>query len=233
MIHPKGCDKGYMTIRKNRRSILHDTPNRWVGWRYIQSLYDHACEMDEGNDRATHSLYFITLFETGGRKEEVILLRPDQIESNEEIIKINNMEVLKWRRRHTRNVFIKIEDNPLAQTFLDHVSKCNTRYLLPGYSGPFSTEIDPNKHVSLSHVYNKIVEIDPEIWPHWLRDQRSWHLSADIEQGGREFDIYLLKEWFQWASIEMPSHYAGRREERDILDHFGVEDIKTVKSLPT
>ena len=212
-------------IERKRRSILHDAQNRWVGWDVIENLYDHACKLDEGDGRSMRALYFSTLFETGGRMSEAILLRPEQIEWNEEIIKIENMEVRKRRIRFTRNVIIKIEDNPLALPFIDHVSQCNTRYLLPGYTGKFSTEIDPNKHVSTAHIYNKIVEIDPEIWPHWLRDQRSWHLSAEIEQGGRGFDIYLLKEWFEWASIEMPSYYAGRRGEEDILEQLGVSDI--------
>ena len=212
-------------IERKRRSILHDAPSHWTGWNKIENLYNHACRLDKEDGTGMRALYFITLFETGGRKWEVILLRPEQIEWNEEIIKIENMEVLKWRRRRTRNVFIKIEDNPLALPFIDHVSQCDTRYLLPGYTGKFSTEIDPNKHVSTAHIYNKIVEIDPDIWPHWIRDQRSWHLSAEIEQGGREFDIYLMKEWFEWASIEMPSHYAGRRGEKDILEHLGVSDI--------
>ena len=89
-----------------------------------------------------------------------------------------------------------------------------------------SKEIDSEKHISTAHVYNQICEIDPEIWPHWIRDQRSWHLAADLEDGGRGFDIYLLKEWFEWSSIEMPAHYAGRRGEKDILEHLGVQDIK-------
>ena len=39
-------------------------------------------------------------------------------------------------------------------------------------------------------------------------------------------DIYLLKKWFDWATMEMPAKYAGRRDERDILEHFGVIDIQ-------
>ena len=218
-------------IERKRRSILHDAPRRWLGWEHIQGLYNRALIMDEEDDRddgrKIRSLYFITLFETGGRKAEVILLRPEQIRWSDEIIKVERMEVLKRRERWTRNVIIKIEDNPLAYPFIDHVEECDTRYLLPGYTGRFSTEIDPEKHISTSHVYNKIVEIDPDVWPHWIRDQRSWHLSAKIKDDGRDCDSYLLKKWFDWASIEMPARYAGRREEEDILDHFGVEDIKS------
>ena len=79
--------------------------------------------------------------------------------------------------------------------------------------------------VSRTYVYKKILEIDPTIWPHWLRDQRSWHLSAPVEQGGRGFDSYELKEWFKWKSMDMPAHYAGRRGEEDILRKLGIQDI--------
>jgi len=204
-----------------RRSIMHDAPQHWVGWDRIMNLYQKALRNDKDS-----ALYFSTLFETGGRKEEVLLLRPKQIYWNDTIIKIENMEVLKRRKRYTRNVFIKIEDEPLAPIFIDYVQDCDTRYLLPGYGAPFSTMINPDTHISSAHIYNKIREIDPDIWPHWIRDQRSWHLSAGVEEGGRDFDSYELKEWFAWASMDMPAHYAGRRSEEDILRKLGVEDIK-------
>lgn len=227
-------------FRHERRSIEHDAPQHWVGWDRIGELYKNACQKDQDNPmrnedglfRKGHSLYFITLFETGGRISEVLLLRPDQIYWNEKIIKIENMEVLKQRgKRLTRNVIIKIDGNPLAHTFIDHVEECDTRYLLPGYGTPGNTSIDPNEHISRTYIYKKICEIDPDIWPHWIRDQRSWHLSEDIELDGRGFDSYLLKEWYAWESIEMPAHYAGRRGEADILEHFGVEDIRTREAL--
>lgn len=210
-----------------KRSILHNAPQHWIGWPRIMTWYNRAVRLDADSDRPSfYALYFVTFFLTGGRKAEVVHLRPSQIFWNDDVIKIENMDVLKRRKRFTRNVLIKIEGNPLASIFIDFVKNCKTEYLLPGYGSRFSSEIDPEKHISTAQVYRKICEIDPDLWPHLLRDQRSWHLAADLERGGRGMDVYLLKEWFEWASIEMPAHYAGRRKESDILKHFGVQDIK-------
>ena len=212
--------------KHRRRSILHDAPQHWVGWDRIMELYRHALTLKSLGERLFHSLYFSTLFLTGSRISEVLRLRPGQIHWNDEIIKIENMEVLKRRRRFTRNVIIKIEDNPLTLPFIDHVEDCDTRYLLPGFGVPGGRTIDPNSMVSRVYVYERICEIDPDVWPHWIRDQRSWHLSAEIEQDGRGFDSYELKEWYAWASMDMPAHYAGRRGEEDILRKLGIQDIQ-------
>ena len=212
--------------RRKRRAILHDAPNEWVGWERILALRDKAQNLDELDGRNEHSLFFTTIFETGGRLSECLLLQPSRIKWNDKAIKIVSMEVFKYRRRFTRNVYIKRdENNPLSEVFLEYVKACETKYLLPGYGEPFSTTIDPNSHISSTYVYLKIREIDDDIWPHWLRDQRSWHLSAPAEKGGREFDIYLLKSWFRWESMDMPAHYAGRREEKEILEALGLEEF--------
>ena len=224
---------GNFEWKHNRRSISTHAIDYWVGWKKILSLHDKACELDKVQNTNRHSLYFTTIFETGGRRNEVMMLQPEQIRWNEDIIKVTRMRVLKRRRTYVRDVFIKIDGNPLADTFIQHVQECDTKYLLPGYGSSvnkdkvnrFSKTINPDKHISRETIYKTICEIDPNIWTHWLRDQRSWQLSAPIEQGGRGFDSYLLKEWFNWASMDMPSHYAGRRSTLDILNMLGVKDI--------
>ncbi len=220
-----------------RRAISTHAINYWVGWKKILSLHERALGLDRDHPRSDHSLYFTTIFETGGRISEVLLLRPEQIHWDDQAIKIIRMRVHKQRRRtKVRNVLIKIEGNPLAHTFIKHVEGCDTKYLLPGY-GPsiepshanrFSKKVNQDKPASTSHVYNKVCEIDPDIWPHWLRDQRSWHLAAKVEDNGRGFDAYELREWFGWTSMDMPSKYAGRRGEEDILRKLGIADVKVV-----
>jgi len=222
-----------MSLRPKRRAIIHDAPDHWVGWGRIMQLHDRATKLDQDLlrksdrdlQRKQYSLYFVVLFETGGRLWEILSLRPEQIEYDDFVIKIERMVVLKRRERYTRNVFIKIEGNHLALPFIEHVEECDTKYLLPGYGIPFGREIDPESHISTTHVYNRICKIDPNIWPHWIRDQRSWHLSADEEDGGRGFDSYELREWYKWASMDMPAYYAGRRGEKDILDKLGIKDV--------
>lgn len=211
---------------RNRRSVLHDAPSGWVGWNTILRLHSEALALDKIDGTKEHSLYFSSIFETGGRLNEVLSLKPTQVKWNNKAIKVEHMEVLKRRMRFTRNVIIKRDMNdPLAEVLLQHVKDCTTKYLLPGYGQPFSKTIDPDEHASDAYVYNNILEISPDIWCHWLRDQRSWHLSAPVEQGGRGFDVYLLRAWFEWKTLDMPAHYAGRREERAIFEALGLQDF--------
>ena len=187
--------------RKTRRSIQHDAPEHFVGWKTILKYFERAKEIDLQYGTNERALYFCTIFETGGRKSEVLLLRPEQIYWDEDSIKIENMEVKKRRIRFTRNVLIRIDDNnPLAVEFIDFVENCDTRYMLPGRV-PFHGSIDPDRHISGASVYNKICQIDKNVWPHWIRDQRAYHLAAKKDKGGRELDPYDHRAWFEWARM--------------------------------
>lgn len=229
------CDKTHRDSpwKHKRRAITTHAIDYWVGWKRIMDLHNKAVELDKDLDQLFHSLYFSVIFETGGRAGEVVLLRPEQIHIEEDHIKITRMKVLKHRKTFVRNVYIKIDQNPLAPIFIKHVEKCKTKFLLPGYGNytdtnsknKFSRRINPDRHISTTHVYNNICEIDKDIWPHWLRDQRSWQLYAKVEEGGRELDSFELKDWFGWARMDMPAHYAGRRSDKDILRRLGVKDI--------
>ena len=132
---------------------------------------------------------------------------------------VERMEVKKRRRRFTRTVMIKIEDNPLALDFIEFVEQCETDYLFPART-PFHGNIISDSHISTTTVYEKVTAIDPDVWPHWIRDQRSWHLS-DI----RGLDPYELKAWFEWSSMEMPAHYAGRRREKDLARALEIKKL--------
>lgn len=207
--------------RKKRRSVEHDAPNRFVGWERIEALHDRAkwLDFERGKDYHDHSLYFVALFETGGREYEVVQLKPEQIHWNEEAIVVERMEVLKRRRRFTRKVIIKREENPLAEIFINFVENCESDYLLPGRQ-PFTGVIIPDRHISVSTVYDRITAIDPDIWPHWIRDQRSWHLSKV-----RDLDSFDLRKWFEWGSMDMPAKYAGRRSEEDLARALGIKRL--------
>ena len=100
------------------------------------------------------------------------------------------------------------------------VSRVHTAraHLLHGFEHGFEKEKSYTKAATRQHVRNVVMEINALIWPHWLRDQRSWHLSKELG-----FDAYLLKAWFDWSSLDTTTRYAGRREDRDIMEHLGVE----------
>lgn len=196
-----------------------------MGWQTTLRYYETAEKLDKAKGTNERTLYFSTIFETGGRKGEIILLRPSQIFWDDESIRVENMEVFKRRRRFTRNVLIRIdENNPLAWNFLEFVEDCDTKYLLPGRV-PFVGSIDPERHVSVATIYKKICEIDENIWPHWIRDQRAYHLAAKKEDGGRELDPYDHRAWFEWARMDMPLYYVGRRAEKDIAKALGIKKI--------
>jgi len=213
---------------KRRRSVEHDCPTGFVGWEVVLIYHEMAKDLDENDKKGfyEHELYYVTLFETGGRCGEVLLLKPEQVIYNDEAIKINRMEVYKRRKRFTRDFLIKRdpEINPLADRFVELVEKCKTLFLLPAHKR-FSREIEPNKHTSKSTVYNRISDIDESIWPHWIRDTRSWHLSASPKDGGLGLDPYELRDWFKWESIEMAAHYAGKRREEEMAKAMGIKEI--------
>lgn len=205
---------------------MHDGQSEFVGWEKILELYGKSLKLDSsflasGKD-PRYSLYLCVLFETGCRVSEAVLLRPDQFKVDSDTILVRNAEVLKRRKRYTRNIIISREENPLANPlvgYVKHALNKGYRYLLPGLQ-KYTGKVEPLRHVSVSTVYNHIVTIDPGIWNHWLRDQRSWHLSEE-----RGFDAYLLKSWFSWARMDMPALYAGRRSEKDILTQLGIEKL--------
>jgi len=216
-------------VKNPRRSVEHDGVDYWVGWPTIMDLYEKAEKMDKSGSReGRHGLYFAVLFELGARVGEILQLRPDMFQWNRDMIVVRRVPVFKRRRRHTRNVYIKREGDPLSAKLIEYVQRCDTKFLLPGFT-PFTGEVEPSRHVSAATVYNTVTGIDPGVWPHWLRDQRSWQLSAPPERGGRGFDAYLLKAWFEWGSLSMPAHYAGRRSEKDILAALGVDEALVPK----
>lgn len=222
----KPHDRGLILYphKTERRSVEHDALDKWVGWEHIMRLYNKALSMDalDGRKRA---LYFVTIFQTGGRVSEVCKILNRNIEYDDNKIVVNLMDVLKRRRRFTRSAIIKREGNQLADEFIRHFEESKAHgnvYLLSGSTRGRYTVNAPDKPASRRVIYGDITSIDDTIWPHWIRDARSWHLGAKVEQGGRGFDAFLLKTYFGWARMDMAAHYAGRRDEDDIMDAFGI-----------
>jgi len=177
-----------------------------------------------------YALYFSTLFVTGGRVSEVIELQPTQFYWNDEILYIRNMVVEKKRRLAYRDVIIERVNNPLTEEVIRFVSECTTDYLFPGYENGPQRELNPLKHATRQYVRKVIIGIDDNIWPHWCRDQRSWHLSTSIERGGLGFEPFLLRSWFSWSRMETTLKYAGRRDEEDVLRKFGALRVPAGRS---
>jgi len=220
-----------MKIPGERRSITTSPiPTRYVGDDQILRLYDLATEKDEeASDRRgvecdQHRLYFSTLWVTGGRVGEVVLLRPDQVVWNEDALAVYSMRVFKRRKTVVRRVVISREQCPLTENFIKFVEKyrdMGSVYLLP-MRQRFTSRPILDKHTSPQNIYNYITNIHPTVWPHWIRDQRSYFLRDVLG-----FNIYELKEWFAWSSIEMPAHYV-RAEEESMLRKQGLSRVPEI-----
>ena len=151
-----------MKEHRIKRSVRQDLPP-WSGWDYILNLYN-KCEHTKYPDESR--LYFTVYFETGCRVSEGLQLTPEQIRWNDHAISVNNVPVLKSRKRETRNVLISLEDNPLAHELLDFVEDCKTKYLLPRRL-QFSRQIVGDQHTSRSNVYRKKIDRSKSLGP-WI-----------------------------------------------------------------
>ncbi len=218
--------------RPNRRSVKKDIPD-WPGWDEFMGLYK-AC--DNAKYPEDSRLYFEVLFETGCRESEAILLRPEQFKYNEEAIMVSRAPVDKKKRRvktgrtlpdgepefksvkqyETRDIFIKLENNPIAHNLIESIKKCDTEYVLAAKM-PFSREVIRDQHTTRATVYNRISEIHPDIWPHGLRAYRASHLVYE-----RDFDVQDLVAWFKWQSADVAVHYT---QTKNMARKMGITKI--------
>lgn len=201
-----------MSSHRVRRNVVLDVPD-WPGWENFMKFYKVCDDSDYPDDSR---LYFVALFETGCRESESILLRPDQFRWNEECIVVNNVVVLKKKVRSSRDVFIVLEDNPLAYALIDFVEDCDTRFLFPSRA-PFSREKRQDRATSHMTVYRRITEIHPDLFPHGLRAYRASHLVHE-----RGFSVQDLMAWFTWTSATTAIHYT---RTRDIAKRMGITEL--------
>ena len=131
-----------MRSKRRKRSVRHDLPP-WPGWKKIIELYKKS-----GDTRYPDEcrLYFVVYFETGCRVSEGLLLSPNQFKWNEQAISVHNVPVLKRRKRETRSILIKIENNPLAHDLIDFIETCKMQTSRRGVEFT-ETHKDMLKHV--------------------------------------------------------------------------------------
>ena len=208
--HKKAREKSVLSIRHARRSV-EDVPE-WVGWDNMLGYYN-------GCPSQLHRNLFTTLFETGGRISEILELKPENFVWNEEAIKVKGMIVKKYRKRKKRNFLIKIdEENPLAKDLISFVECCDTEYLFPK-GEPFTGIPILNEHTSCTRLYLLVREISDDLWPHWFRAQR-----ASFNAFVRKMNIFDLKEWFMWKSVDTPAHYINQTLE-GMAKQMGIRNI--------
>jgi hypothetical protein len=161
-----------------------------------------------------------TIFETGGRAEEVLSLKPIQFEIGEDfvfdvdpdgvtrrnrirVIYVNGMLVLKLRQRGSRRFPIR-GDEPLVDVMLDWAMQ-RQKQIENGESLPWS---DPERFEYLfpykyNWLYKYVTKDSPMWWPHRLRAEKASQLA--VEYG---YDVIQLMQWFGWKRMETPLKYA-------------------------
>ena len=200
-------------VRKcfTRRRSVEDVPE-WIGWDRMLSYYRKS-------PSPLHRNLFVTLFETGGRASEVVLLKPDNFIWNDEAIKVEGMIVKKYRKHKRRTFLIKIdEQNPLTEDLISFISHCETEYLFPRVTS-FGVKTISNVPTSTTRLYLKVREISDDLWCHWFRAMR-----ASFNVFVRKMDIFALKDWFQWKSVDTPAHYVNQSLEKQ-AKQMGIKQV--------
>ena len=165
---------------------------------------------------------FTLIFETGCRRAEAVQIQGDQFTYNDGAILIRNVPVLKKPnpRDRFRDVLIKRDKlDPLADELVKLVERRGDGYLLPGYA-PFGQGRELDRPMSEKSVYNRIVELSPDLFPHALRSYR-----ASFLVWVRHFELRDLVDWFKWESrggIQMALHYTA---QVDMARKLGIDEV--------
>ena len=187
------------TPRPKRK--VESNENRFPGWTRLGYLYNKC-------PSPVHQNILATLFLSGARVSEAILIKPEQVAWNDEAIYFYDLAVLKSRRTNTRISMIPRDPaNPFIVSFISYVESCPTEYLLPAHA-KLSGEVIQDKHTTRQTVYRKVREIDDSLFPHLLR---GWCAGMLVEE--YDLDVFDLQAWFKWVSTSSPSFYARTREE--------------------
>jgi len=190
---------------------MEDVPP-WIGCDRLLKYYDQ-CPSE------LHRKIFATLFETGGRVSEVVELKREDFDWNDQAVNVTGMLVKKYRKHKRRDFLIKRDEKePLVEDLISFVEGCETEYLFPKHA-PLTGEVIPEEHASTTQIYLLVRQISKDLWPHWFRSQRASFLVYV-----RNFDIYKLVEWFNWKSIETPLHYV-RQTQKEQAEALGITEI--------
>jgi len=89
-------------------------------------------------------------------------------------------------------------DEPLSAELKEYVEDCED--LL------FPHPYDDSEPAKRAYAYKKIVGVDDDIWPHWLRAQRACQLAEESD-----FTLDELQDWFGWETSKYARFYRSRK----------------------
>jgi integrase len=171
----------------SRRSVKRDFLS-FCGWDTIERIITN-------NDPEISALVS-ALFETGGRANEVLNLRPEQFEIRKDVVMVLRMPVNKLRKEGWRTFPISIKDPPM-QILLNYIEKI-----------PRSERLFPYRY---GWLYKRVSELDKrdgdkhgEWWPHRFRAERATQLVLE-----KNFDVLDLMKFFGWKRTDTPISYVS------------------------
>ena len=191
---PKKGDTGWWASHDFKKRSVEEIEN-FVGWEYLEKLVE-KCERER--DRAL----IASLFETGGRVSEVLLLTKDMFLVQDPYLIVRAMPVLKRYEKigvDEKGKWITKKKKGY-RTFPIHC-----REPLVSYLEDWLNTLEGKRLFDIGRVrvYQIVKEIDPEIFPHWFRGQRASQLA--LEYG---FSIHDLVDFFNWKDLQTAIHYS-------------------------
>ena len=209
----EGSRYGYWSDHKYTRRTIKHSFLKFCGWNVLE---DTLNKIDPIN-----APLVCALFETGGRAEEVLTLRPEQFVVEDDYVLVMRMSVLKqrekvytrtksgeyildkkgqrkftWRRREVDRTFPISRSDPLMPPLLSYIKtvKEGDRLFKYKYDKLYKIVRDIQKPEDAKHG---------PWWPHRFRAERATQLV--VEKG---FDVLGLMEWFGWKRTDTPVNYA-------------------------
>lgn len=176
-----------------RRSTM--TIRYFCGWKKMERL------INKGKNELIRGL-LATLFETGGRANEVLSLEEGQFRSKRNYILVTGMLVLKQKKEENRYRQVPIlKSDPLTEPMLEWLGTVRE---IPNQDKLFTYRYN--------WLYKWIVKTDKDWWPHRFRAERASQLAIE-----KNFTVPQLMKWFGWSTEHMATHYV-RMSVEDLVE---------------
>lgn len=204
--------------RERKETRITRDVRAFVGWKYIEKIIELS----------PRPIIPIAIFLTGGRAQEVLMLRREMFAEFDDYYEVVGMPVLKrfdvigkyidpdgkrrWRTelRMERRTFPILKIEPYSDWLWKYSQDSkDLLFEFKGFKDQYwqlyniirKTKHPPNPYAPKKNLY-----------PHWLRGQRAAQLR--VEYG---LDIDELMRFFGWKSFKTAQHYAGM-SSRDLAD---------------
>ena len=149
---------------------------------------------------------------SGRRASEVLALKRDQVRLMPGYMVLLNVRILKRfvKDRETgekkpvvENISIPVrDDDPLVQVVRAYLDWYDREK--PGWENLWGIR-------TRQRFWQIVREIDPEIWPHWLRHQRASHLAQVLNP-------FELREKMAWAKLDTAIEYVHSVADKKIRE---------------